>query len=666
MWYKNSYRRHLCDMHIEDWNDEFMSEFSVDEYVKNLKAENVDNVMIYLQSHVGHCYYPTKTGHIHKAFVGREYDMKRLEELCHKNGIYVTGYYSHLFNTYEARRHPEWKMVTLEDMENKKLGMDFSDAKASRYGVCCPNNEEYRKFVNAQIEEILNYADLDGMFYDMPYWPYFCYCDSCKKRWAEEVGGEIPTVADMNDPLWQKHLAKRREWVGEFEQKATEWTKSIKPGISVENNFASATSPNVNLCCSYEVQNASDFAGGDLYGGPFEHSVICKLYDSITKNKPFEYMFGRCTPNLSMHTVTKSEDQIDTAVFTTAAHHGATLVIDAIDPKGTMDSRFYERMGKSFKKQIPYEKYFKGDMVGDVAVYYSINSNFCLHGNSANNRLSSINAVKTLIENHIPVCVTGCFSELDSYRAIIAPCLTCADETDNQRLIDYVKNGGTLYLSGCDNAPLVKELLNIEVVDYTNYAMVYAAPCNNLNFGWFNKDYPIPFNVNAPIISDGFKGEVLATLTYPYTSKDDERFASIHSNPPGMATDVPAIIKRDFGKGKVIWSAVPIEDSTNYEYKQILISLLGLESLHIHCDADDTTEIVTFKSGDETHINVVELSERYYAKPTRSFLIKVKCDQRPEKVICADNDRIVDFVYENGYVSFKIDEFKIFTMYIIK
>ena len=40
MWYKNSYRRHLCDMHIDDWDEEFLSKFSPEEYFENLKKAN--------------------------------------------------------------------------------------------------------------------------------------------------------------------------------------------------------------------------------------------------------------------------------------------------------------------------------------------------------------------------------------------------------------------------------------------------------------------------------------------------------------------------------------------------------------------------------------------------------------------------------------------------
>ena len=47
------------------------------------------------------------------------------------------------------------------------------------------------------------------------------------------------------------------------------------------------------------------------------------------------------------------------------------------------------------------------------------------------------------------------------------------------------------------------------------------------------------------------------------------RFASIHSNPPGIKTEIPALLYKEFGKGKVIWSALPIEAIEHYDYRRI-------------------------------------------------------------------------------------------------
>ena len=50
MWFEHSYRRHLCDMHIEDWDEKFLSEFDPAVYFQNLKRAHVDAAMIYMQS----------------------------------------------------------------------------------------------------------------------------------------------------------------------------------------------------------------------------------------------------------------------------------------------------------------------------------------------------------------------------------------------------------------------------------------------------------------------------------------------------------------------------------------------------------------------------------------------------------------------------------------
>ena len=173
MWYKNSYRRHLCDMHIADWDESFLSRFSPEEYVENLKTAKIQNAMLYLQSHAGLCYYPTQSGLMHRSFRGREDAMRRTAELCRQNGILVTGYYSLNYNTAEHDRHPAWRMLQKNQKskrENSQRGeldekaQPFASPQSGRYGLCCPNNSDYRSFVYRQIDEMLAYFELDGMF----------------------------------------------------------------------------------------------------------------------------------------------------------------------------------------------------------------------------------------------------------------------------------------------------------------------------------------------------------------------------------------------------------------------------------------------------------------------------------------------------------------------
>jgi alpha-L-fucosidase len=106
-WFRNSYRRNLVDMHIEDWDERFLSQLDPKKYVEMLKLANIKSAMVYANSHVGHCYWPTKTGHMHRGLKGKDF-LGSVIGLCHKEGIDVIIYYSLIYNNWAYEQHPEW------------------------------------------------------------------------------------------------------------------------------------------------------------------------------------------------------------------------------------------------------------------------------------------------------------------------------------------------------------------------------------------------------------------------------------------------------------------------------------------------------------------------------------------------------------------------------
>lgn len=678
MWYQKSYRRHLCDMHIDDWNPEFLSKFSPKKYVKNLKKAKINSAMLYFQSHVGLCYYPTKVGKMHAGFVGKEDAMRQLVDLCHDEGIFVTGYYSLIYNTSEHDRHPEWRMVNengLSRRERAEAGDDaeFTDnQKAARYGFCCPNNADYRAFVAEQIHEMAEYfPTVDGMFYDMLFWPHMCYCNSCKARWAREVGGELPTVEDWKDEKWLLHMQKRREWMGEFAQWATDLTKSLLPHVSVEHNVAYSALPKSTTANCEEVLNACDYAGGDLYRDIYSQSFACKFYRSVTKNQPFEYMFSRCAPKLSAHTQIKSLDVMRSTAFLTAAHHGATLVIDAIDPVGTMDERVYDQIGTVFDEMIPYEAEFDGEMLADVGLYYSLKSKFNPNHEQYLNYFGCTVTTETMIGAHIPFAITGGFAPLDRYPIVIASCLTEEDAYDNERLISYVENGGTLYLSGGECQSLLKSFFDAKVTGRTEENAVYIAPGEAAQeaFEYFNRDYPMPFDGTAPIATGIDPTCVLATVTLPYTRQGIKEFASIHSNPPGIKSDIPALAMKKIGRGTVIWSALLIECLELYDYRRVLLNLLRFASKFtpsVISDAPDDVEITVFEKENGILLHTIQLSSKHTARRIPDFEITLTNAKEPVAVYQLPERKPVCSHYDNGRLTISVHDPKIFQTYEIR
>jgi hypothetical protein len=679
-WYSNNYRRHLVDMHIDDWDETFLSEFSPEEYIKNLKTAKVTNAMVYLQSHAGLCYFPTKAGVMHRAFAGKEDTMRRFIAMCHAEGIAVSGYYSLIYNTREHDRHPEWRMLYADgfsmrqhcNVDKSDKLLDFVSVKQTRYGLCCPSCEEYRKFVYDQIDEMLEYFTLDGFFFDMPFWAHTCYCDRCKAIFKNKFGYDMPRYIDTAKKKTDV-LAHKYALMGEFIQSVTDYVRKKAPHLSIEHNFASGIAGDSNNGCGEEVAYACDFLGGDLYGGILNHSLACKFYKNITPNPPFDYMFSRCKPALRSHTLTKTEDEMKAEIMLTAAHHGATMVIDAIDPVGTFDTRVYDRIGKVFALQEMYEPYFKGEMAEDIGLYYSIKSRYNTVGEKRDNKTSAIGASRTLIGKHVPFGVTGNFHRLEGYKAIIAPMLGELEIEDADRLRSYVENGGILYLSGATSPAIIEKISGIKIIGRTKENNVYIAPTELGNglFLDFNKKYPLPFDTTAPIAKTNGECEILATLTLPYTGPDTNNFASIHSDPPGVPTEYATVVRKRIGNGTLIWSALPIESEEIEEYGDIFYNILmdslaGYPPSFASENADSSVELTLFKEETSMTLNLAVVEERAKSKIYSPFTVSVKTDVPPFAVKLLPKGEDIPFRYENGYVTFETKPLDIFDMYLIQ
>ena len=619
-WYKGIYRRNLVDMHIADWSDEFLSKFNAEEYYQNLVKAKIQSPMIYLQSHTGLCHYPTRSGKTHAYFAKHPRAMNELIDKCKDNGMHVVGYYSLIFNNWAADTHPDWEMVNND-------GTTWRD-HGQRYGLCCPNNEEYRAFVITQMQEMAElFPNLDGIFYDMPYWEVVCHCPACQARWEKEMGGALPKTLDWKDEKWRAFVKKRQEWMAEFAMFVSRNSKKILPFATCELNFAAGIACDWLAGSTEGINEACEFTGGDLYGDLYNHSFTCKYYYTITKNQPFEYMTCRCNKKLREHTISKPEQDLEAEVMLTAAHHGASLIIDAIDPDGGLDAGTYERLGKVFEKQIPYEKYMdKGTMYALTAVYFDSKTQFSSDG-KAYNKECAIRAGRTLIEEHIPVKVlaNGSLENLSEYQMIIAPALEDFNNPEILKFIDYVEQGGTLYLSGKSDSRLIKTFFGGNITGETygdspfarvwkgyDEVQAYVVPIEATyaeHFGEFNEKYPLPIIYKLPIMEGG-DGEIKAKIVLPYTDPDDNTmYASIHSNPPAKATDLPAIIEKNYGKGKVIWSAATIENDERENFKEIFTKIVKANvQTKIKLQASKFVESVIFKDGDTYYINLFDLN----------------------------------------------------------
>jgi len=190
-WYQRCYRRFLVDIHIPDWDKRFLSKLDAGAYVGTLAKGRSTEIMLYCNSHVGLALYPSKLGPVHKA-IGKSDFVSDALNAARRKKLSVVAYYSAVYNNAAFLEHPDWRILPHQGE---------SPYEESRYGTCCPNSP-YRDFALAQTEEICSRYEFGGIFFDMLFWPYACYCPHCKARFLKEEGRALPTIIDWNNPVW--------------------------------------------------------------------------------------------------------------------------------------------------------------------------------------------------------------------------------------------------------------------------------------------------------------------------------------------------------------------------------------------------------------------------------------------------------------------------------
>ena len=255
---------------------------------------------------------------------------------------------------------------------------------------------------------------------------------------------------------------------------------------------------------------------------------------------------------------------------------------------------------------------------------------------------------------------------------IFAPQIAGLGDTQRKALCDYVRDGGTLYFSGAEEPALLKELIGGALMGFTNTPHTYLAPLPEYEafMSGFNEKYPMTFKVRLPLVKlAGANVTVAARLCLPYSKADDPKaFASIHSNPPGDLTDDPTLVFADYGKGRVIWCAAPLELDRRRQYTDMMRRILEMgvpeSEWSLTCDARRQVEIFGFEKEDGYLVNFVDLLFDDERVSTRPFTVKVKLPQgrAVASVHLLPGGKEIDFSVSENVLFFKTPETELFAM----
>ena len=670
-WYKSVYRRNVVDLHIPDWDDSFLSEYNAQEYVRLLKRSHSESAVIYAHSHAGLALYPTAVGYPHKALKGRNF-LREVFDLCEKEDIARVLYFSLIYDTEAYERNPGWRMV---DQNNTEVAADKS-SRAGRYGLCCPNSEEYRKYVCSYIDEMCGMFDFEGLRFDMTFWPNVCFCHSCKERYLKETGQNLPFTIDWSSPEWVGFQRKREEWIRDFALLATNRVRSNNPDISVEHQSSTYISTWV-LGVVSGLRDANDFLQGDFYMDHFQGSIARKLFSTLGLNQPygFETSFN---VDLTDHTAKKDTALLKCKVSACLADMGAFVFIDAIDPVGTMNPAPYDIMKNVFEFSTPYEKYLGGERLCDVAVYLSGESKYPydrapVHVRdgfdvSAPHMDALINACTAFIENNIPytVITNKNLASLEKYKVLILPDVCALRDEECEALREYVKNGGNLFasryasLADCDGNThenfTLSDVFGVDYAGKTIEQFTYIAPTEKglPLFCGATEKYPIGIHYNQTYVTAHENSEVLGRVTLPYTDPSGGRFSSIHSDPPGKPSAHPAIVRNVYGKGTSIYCAGPVEgcETQRKVFVKLVESLLPTKL--IESNAPAAIEITVHKQPERMILSLVNFQHQVPVIPVNNVEIMIAVETAVSGVKLLPNETSLPYELNGCQLRFTV------------
>lgn len=683
MWINGNYRRNLLDMHIDDWNEEFLSKVDPEEYADCLQEAGVQAAMVKAMPHTGLCNFPSKMNPMHRGLKGRDF-FGQVLDACHRRGIAVIAYYSQVFDNHASANHPEWRTISAEGLNHcdyRHMGW----FRNGRYGIVCPNNEDYRQYVKAHLEELNEMYDFEGMFLDMTFWPDVCYCPSCKKRYFQETGRELPRILDWKDPEFRAWQLQREKWMADFAAFTTKCIKDVHPECTVEHQMSMVASSWIHACSEW-IADEVTYTGGDYYGGFLQQSFINKYYKNITPNLPFVYHTSRCDPELAFHTTTKSKDELLLHVITALVHNGAFLLVDAINPDGTIVPAVYRDLMKGiYDKTRPMEPYISGQLISDVNIWFSSHSKFnpgeCgvdmekKDFTPAYYMEAPLQMASILRESNIPFDVIGSKNLKECSAKVLALCHVSQILEDEMEAIEkYVMQGGILYVSGPVGHKRLAELLGVAyegpcLGKQTEESFTYIDPTEvgeELLDGFSKlaplsvpmKQYLVTFEAGKNVVPTDVT--VYGTLTLPYTVPDTPRFSAIHSNPPGIHTESPSLFERKVGKGRIFYAAAPIEMSKPYMSRQavarIMNHLVGQKSFE--SDAPKMVETLAWEKAGKLYMALLNEQEEAPIIPMHNITLKVPGEyQRATSLTTGKN---LEIVFEDGWSKIEVEKLDVF------
>lgn len=643
-----NFRQVHLDFHTSEKIDGIGVRFSKKQFQEALLAGHVNSITVFSKCHHGWAYHPSDANEMHP---GLTFDLLKAQiEAAHEIGVKTPVYISAGYDEKAAKEHPEW-LAHFRDEDGRLYMPDFS--KPGYHMFCL--NTPYLPYLLAQIKEVCERYDADGIFLDIMS-VRKCYCPACTAQLIAE--GKDPAneadVLDLAERVYANYCRSVRETID-----------SVKPGLPVFHNGGHIVNGRRDLA---DFNTHLELESLPTGGWGYDHFPLSARY-AQGLGKEFLGMTGKFHESWGEFGGFKHKNALRYEVALAAANGAKSSVGDQLAPSGEMDMATYRLIGAAYKELEEKEPWLDNvEAKADVALFSTEAAATYYHTqDSARVSGATAGAVRMLLEGHYLFDVVDFKSDFNKYKVLILPDRVRTDRAFQDKIRAFLAGGGKLLATGTSALDTEKDEFAFDLG--AKYLGVNAF-CPD----YLRPDFAIPdMDCSDYIIyAQGYKcettGTELASRRDPYFNRTAEHFCS-HRHAPSSGVYGGAGITQGADGAYIGWEifteyatrgpliakrvAMHVLDVL-LEGKKTLVTSLPAQGVVTLMDQKEQSRLVchTLYAVPVKRGSGVEVIEDIV--PVYDTDVAIRTSKTIKKVYLAPSGKEIPFTQENGMVSFTV------------
>ena len=651
------FRQVHLDFHTSEHIEDIGKKFNKKQFQTALKKGHINSITLFSKCHHGWAYHPSKANEIHPHL---DFDLLGAQiQAAHEIGVKTPIYLSAGLDEKMAHRHPEWLVRNLD--ESTTWAKDFTEPGYHKMCMSSP----YLDYLVKQIEEVCNNYDADGIFLDIA-GVQPCYCQNCIAK-REELG---LNPYDENDVLKHAEMVYKR-----YAEKTRAAVDKYKPNLSLFHNgghIRQGRRDLVNYNTHLELESLPTGGWG------YDHFPFSARY---CQGLGVDYlgMTGKFHGSWGEFGGFKHPNALRFEVALAAANGAKCSVGDQLSPSGEMDMVTYDLIGSAYSELEEKEEWLDNvESVADIAII----SPEAYVGDLSTGQMTKVDdsgsgVCRIMLEGKYLFDVIDFESDLSKYKVIILPDVIRADIDFAKRLREFCDCGGKVLATGksalYENSNEFCLNLGAEWIKENPYKPDYFRPLEKI------KDMG---DTGYIMYGNGEKirciGNELGIRENPYFNRTRAHFCS-HQHTPNSCEYGGAGMTEGKDGIYIAWNIfADYAQSGELHLKQMAIFALdrlldSAKTLKTNLPAQGIVTLMKQSDRLICHLlyaspvkrgNGIEVIEDIV--PIYNVELAIKTDKKINKVYLAPQKEDIDFTYENGYISVKLDKIECHQMVVFE